>query len=212
MTIPTEVAALASKWRFDARLYSGGSEEFQCMMKCAHELESALASSAEPVAWMYEYSESLRGGEEVVDLSTIPFMDSWVAAKQAKVTPLYAHAPPAVPVESPQHCPKCRFTMSGVGRCVNCEPVESLGMEIETLMADHLEEFLDGPTAVLPASVPDGWQLVPVEPRLGMLDALSFALFGDARLTFGDRREAFRRGYAAMLAATPPTNQEGAAP
>lgn len=64
------------------------------------------------------------------------------------------------------------------------------------------------------ASVPDGWQLVPVTPRLGMLDALSCAMFGDARLTFGDRREQFRRGYAAMLAESPqpPTNQEGAAP
>jgi len=51
--------------------------------------------------------------------------------------------------------------------------------------------------------VAEGYAIVPIEPRLGMLDALSFAMFGDARLEFGDKREQFRRGYDAMIKAAP---------
>ena len=144
----------------------------------------------------------------------------------------YAHAPPAVPVESLGRDAEPAGGLDAAMRANGLPAVsDALGYSRNFAAAnphltqttkDHITGLCDmlelasahqtTPPAPPPASGPHGWQLVPIEPRLGMLDALSFALFGDARLTFGDRREAFRRGYAAMLAATPPTNQEGAAP
>jgi hypothetical protein len=46
------------------------------------------------VYWMYEYGLD---GETRTDFSRVPFLDSWVAAKQATVTKLYASAPPVDP-------------------------------------------------------------------------------------------------------------------
>lgn len=174
-------------------------------------LESALAASAEPVACIDErHLRLLRQS-----FSTGNTLKHPKDAGAGDVL-LYTHAQPAAPQSVPTESlgreaddtstrwmDDAANALACAGHQVHASALATLAEGIRT------GRVINAPA---PASVPDGWQLVPIEPRLGMLEALSFALFGDARLTFGDRREAFRHGYAAMLAAAPPTNQEGAAP
>jgi len=95
-------------------------------------LEAAALSparSGEAVAWRYEYTDKLTGMLHV-DYSGSRFCDEWIEQKGATETPLGMIAPrnessgvsPGGGEENGQHCPKCRFTMSGLGYCVNCQP------------------------------------------------------------------------------------------
>lgn len=57
----------------------------------------SMTAQAGAVAWLYQYIED---GIAQADLTLIRFLPSWVEAKQAQETPLYALPPAAVPVEA----------------------------------------------------------------------------------------------------------------
>lgn len=167
MTIPAEVAAVLAEMH--AHPEPAGHRALQTW---ADRIESAL-TKAEAVAPLLDDTvrkateHMLRGGAIKIE---------YVAQDEMRV-----------PVESPQHCPVCKFTMSGVGRCVNCVPTESLGRDADTQMegwhaaidaaaelvgnapddrfrrrAEQVERWIENnrpvPPALPVASVPDGWR------------------------------------------------------
>ena len=121
MTIPTEVAAVLA----DLKILV----DSDALERVYARIESALTAKAEavePVAWLVT-----REGDPTFPKAYIreDYADLWTERNDLppfiEKTPLYAHAPPAAPVESPCTCP------SGDGSlrwpCPKHPPTESVG-------------------------------------------------------------------------------------
>lgn len=230
---------------------------------CAHELEvlirrieSALASSAEPVAVVCLMDEPYSHGHMVeAQLQIRPGTELPIGTK------LYAHAP-AVPVESRYECRECdscghagiNDTSPTTGACFSCdwsgpEPIEDKcpGCNDEGCMTaacpkcgSRYRLVAELETTPPPASVPDGYALVPskmyVSPE--QWDAAQFAFGGpgtveeegfyDCTLWVGEiENDDGSKTHGLHVSCdecpedgsitlsefdAPPTNQEGAAP
>ncbi len=157
MTIPTEAAAAIAELRSNACLISASQ-----ILRIATRIESALTAQASAVAWRYKtssgrwaYSDGPRDPREFHDNGKVH-------------EPLYAHAPPAVPVESlsdesglhqrSEAWLKVAATLDRVSPSWRKRGGKGMSNAI-----DEIEALAAPP----PASVPDGWMPIETAPKDG---------------------------------------------
>lgn len=210
MTIPTEVAAVLAEMR---ELKVPNWPAVRILGDLADRIESAL-TKAEAVAWEIRGKAGkpwLRCTEEV-------YQDHVRRVGPEHARALYAHAPPAVPVESPEQFAALRdalwecFRLAGGDTDGRAGPAGWNDASLITSAVDVVRDLRQCYDEVLrdtppPASVPDGYQLSVSEA--GALIAQHEWWIAEAD-SMGAEYSGNERKIELLRAIV--TNQEGAAP